>query len=646
MPLIPAALRAPLNKVGGGLSVSGLFAANPGAVTLGIAAAQAGPSVVEVGGVRAAAAPYASAAVAVTRIERRGSRIWGALCSGVGPVEQAVTTGGQSSTLPFLYGTRHSPWTRSGPWTNPLQLAADVVIGWDSTEQVRSNMPLGHYRISVGRFAPGQSLDVFNTVMGWLNANIGYAAAQIDNGTVTAQVPAVTTRAANWQTAPATLAWASVGLQWWGLVEAAARSGSWVRRLAWTDASRAIRFEAGSGTTRAVAVQMASGLAVAERVTTADFGVAEFLAEDWVVLSANEAPLVDVTDFVFSGPVGTVFFVVFGDTSGWGAGGGGTVGSPAGGGNIGGIYSPQTGRGFVYVRDGVLKDDRVLVGVPTVREILIRSMGVQEDDLRVRVRGVTVFDTRYNVGWYRGETFLTAAIPPIPAYDQADHWRVARVTEAMLAVAGEAAAGDLVEVDVFDGWGGAWRTAPWVATVTWTDGRVTTCTGGVTSTGESAQPAVADVVVTPSAHTLYGGETVDVTGGSTATYSEGLAACGLSTGVRLNNPTGATLGISVSGSVDDDVLFNGSIYEPGAHPFPWTVWGSPCGSDNTMNGVHSFAYSGTIGPFSDFRIQGKDNGFGGSISCSVTITTVSPAESYFATGPHFSTYVPNGNFRL
>lgn len=327
MPIIPSNLRAPLNKVTGGRAVSALLASNPGAVTLGIAAAQAGPSVVEVGGVRAAAAPYASAAVAVTRIERRGSRIWGALASGVGAVELAVTTGGQSSTLPFLYGTRHSPWTRSGPWANPLPLAADVVIEWDSTEQVRSNIPLGHYRIQVGRFAPGQSLNVFETVMGWLNANIGYAAVQIDNGTVTATVPAVTTREPNWQTAPAALAWAAVGLPWWGLVEAAARSGSWVRRLAWTDAGRSLRFEPGAGTTRAVAVQMASGLAVAERVTTADFGVAEFLAEDWVVASENESPLVDVTDFVFSGPVGAVLFAVFG------VGGGGTGGTPGGGGS-------------------------------------------------------------------------------------------------------------------------------------------------------------------------------------------------------------------------------------------------------------------------------------------------------------------------
>jgi hypothetical protein len=293
-----------------------------------------------------------------------------------------------------------------------------------------------------------------------------------------------------------------------------------------------------------------------------------------------------------------------------------------------------------------IKDDRVLIGVPAVHEILIRSMGVQDDDLRVRVRGVTVFDTRYNVGWYRGETFLTSAIPPFPAIEQSDHWRVARVTSAMLAAAGGATAGDLVEVDVFDGWGDSWRTAPWVATVKWTDGRVTTHTGGVASTGASVQPAVPDVVVTPTAHTLTGGETVDVAGGSTATYSEGLAACGLSVGVLLNNPTGATLGISVSGTVDDDVLFNGSIYEPGAYPFPWTVWGSPCGSDNTMNGAHAFSYSGIIGPFSDFRIQGKDNGFGGSISCSMTITEVSPAVSYFATGPHFSTYVPDGSFRL
>jgi hypothetical protein len=194
---------------------------------------------------------------------------------------------------------------------NPLPLAADVVIEWDSFQQVWSNMPVGHYRIAVGRLAPGQSMDVFSIVMAWLNANIGYAAAQIDNGTVTAQVPAVTTREPNWQTAPAALAWASAGLPWWGLVEAAARAGTWVRRLAWTDASRAIRFESGAGSSRAVAVQAASGLAGAERVTTADFGVAEFLAQDWQMLGqVSEPVMVDVTDFAFSGPSGSVLFTV------------------------------------------------------------------------------------------------------------------------------------------------------------------------------------------------------------------------------------------------------------------------------------------------------------------------------------------------
>jgi hypothetical protein len=345
MPIIPSNLRAPLNKVNGGRAVSALLTSNPGALTLGIAAAQAGASVVEVGGVRAAAAPYASAAVAVTRLESRGSRIWGALCSGVGPVAPIIP-----GTPPVPGYAEQRINFHSNPATgqvNPFGVEARLNI-WGSIGK-KSDYPVSGswatqqngtwpYNEWGGIVPPGFQTSVGGATTSWCTGYWTLPPFAGVPGTPATQTP-------DWSTAPGTLSWASAGLPWWGLVESAARAGSWVRRLAWTDADRAIRFEAGAGTTRAVAVQMASGLAVAERVTTAVFGVAEFLAEDWVVLSANESPIVDVTDFIFSGPAASVLFAVFG------VGGGGTPGADPGSGSDGTV--PQTGRGFVYVRDGV-----------------------------------------------------------------------------------------------------------------------------------------------------------------------------------------------------------------------------------------------------------------------------------------------------
>ena len=460
--LIPANLRSPVLKASGtARDIKSLFAANLGAVTLGIACARAVPSVVEVNGVRAAAAANASCAVGVTRLELRGGRIFGVPCAGVGAVEQPTWVPPAAAIVQntyFVYSTRVLPWVRPAPWINPMNAAADVVIEWTAGAQLYSNMPPGVYRIPVGSIAPGASVDIFAVVMEWLNVNLGYAAVYIEAGMLRATVPlsispvteshyattsvlgayggrtftnpfpvaaSVTvnvvslsevfrfnvpvdgyqngyplsnypagyqliggsytlklaagasfyTEAINrniaswapvdefavtvtftppsviaspgyfipavplWQTAPLRLEWATAGLPWWGVIEAAAKAGQWVRRLGWV-AGRQVRYEAGVGTTRAVAV-----IADGSRVTTADFGIDEWGGDDWQIASDAEPPAIDVTDWIFTGPAlaGSVLFKV-------GGGGGGTPPVlPPGPGTP---ELPGSGSGFVYMRDG------------------------------------------------------------------------------------------------------------------------------------------------------------------------------------------------------------------------------------------------------------------------------------------------------
>jgi len=450
--LIPANLRAPVLKASGtARDIKSLFAANLGAVTLGIACARAVPSVVEVGGVRAAAAANASCAVAVTRLELRAGRIFGVPCAGVGPVEQPTWVPPAAAIVQnanFVFSTRQLPWVQPAPWINSMNAAAVVVIEWIAGAQLYSNMPPGVYRIPVGLVAPGAGVDIFAVVMEWLNVNLGYAAVYIESGILRATVPlaispvteshyATTTtlgfyggrtftnpfpisvrvgvsvrvsevfrfhvngdgfvagnelssgdytltlaggasffvEAKNreisswapvdefaitvtftpppviaspgyfipavplWQTAPPRLEWASAGLPWWGVIEAAAKAGQWVKRLGWA-AGRQVRYEAGAGTTRAVAV-----IADGSRVTTADFGLDEWGGEDWQIVSDAEPPAIDVTDWTFTGPArsGSVLFKV-------GESGGGTPPVLPPGPET--PVLPRSGSGFVYMRDG------------------------------------------------------------------------------------------------------------------------------------------------------------------------------------------------------------------------------------------------------------------------------------------------------
>ena len=110
------------------------------------------------------------------------------------------------------------------------------------------------------------------------------------------------------------------GRLWWDGAELLARSGLWVRRKSWTDGTRRIRYEAGAGTVRGVAVLRSS--AVATRAVLADeFGTAEFCASDWVLadpllvkedLTAAVVTL-DMTTTSDGGPAGNGEWMLFRD---------------------------------------------------------------------------------------------------------------------------------------------------------------------------------------------------------------------------------------------------------------------------------------------------------------------------------------------
>ena len=334
--LIPAELRSPVGGISGsgGMTLQEIVASNPSALTIGIAAAQAAPSVVAIGGVRTAAPSYAPCAVAATRLEMRAGRIFGVLCAGSGPVW----------TPPQLVWTAKLPgkWTWKNPfpttmlarvWGNPKYdesysfkgftfLRHSLVWNWGAISDIYSVEP-GATMVLASAWPVGTGI-TFSSPIDFPDPPIALP---------------------DWRPAVANLSWANSGLPWWGAAETAAKSGIWVRRDSWTDTSRQIRYEAGAGTTRAVAMQRTAGQISGAVVTDADFGVAEFLGDDWVVLSGTEPPAIDVSDLLLSGTAGASLFAVLSS---------GQEPTPPDPSNPpGGVQLPASGQGFVYLKNGV-----------------------------------------------------------------------------------------------------------------------------------------------------------------------------------------------------------------------------------------------------------------------------------------------------
>lgn len=114
-----------------------------------------------------------------------------------------------------------------------------------------------------------------------------------------------------------------------------------------------------------------------------------------------------------------------------------------------------------------------------------------------------------------------------------------------------------------------------------------------------------------------------IPGGANAslTYAASYLAMAASAGITLTNTLSRPVTLVVTGSADDDVMFNGAVYQPDTYFY--TYGGLVYWSWNAVgrrNAAHGFSYTTTLAPWASLLIQGQDNGAGGSISATVTVS--------------------------
>lgn len=119
-------------------------------------------------------------------------------------------------------------------------------------------------------------------------------------------------------------------------------------------------------------------------------------------------------------------------------------------------------------------------------EIVITSLGPQDDDLRVTIGRTVVYNPKANVSWYVGEqTVRGVSINPDWA---TSGFRVARINierDVHSKIHCRIMPGTTVKVDTVDAWGNGWQTSQWRAEVFWSGGRRWSTTGGAVSAGTS-----------------------------------------------------------------------------------------------------------------------------------------------------------------
>ena len=327
------------------------------------------------------------------------------------------------------------------------------------------------------------------------------------------------------------------------------RAGLWVCRASWLDKTRAIRHDAGAGSTRAVVVFSDASTMDLRAVRAPEFMPSEFAALDWIP----------------------------------------------------------------WVQPDVRLDNEPM-------ETLITSLGTQDDDLRVSVDGVPVFDGRCNVAWYYGETSDpgNASFNPLFA---TEGFRVVRITRAMTHALGfRILPGAVISVDVFDGWGGTWQTSPWRADITWASGLTTSIEGGWDSEGDSIEPLPdfswfeINLVEYFPLRTDVG----DFARYGARTFGPYPVACSILS--HADNPAW----------FDDDMVLNGStIYPTGVADLvnggaTTTLLYLPAGNTFSVDVQNSYGWCWAQG----------------------ALRVVPDASSYYQTGPHFESYIPDGSFTV
>ena len=118
----------------------------------------------------------------------------------------------------------------------------------------------------------------------------------------------------------------------------------------------------------------------------------------------------------------------------------------------------------------------------------------------------------------------------------------------------------------------------------------------------------------------FDGSTVNIVNGAANTslsYSVGYGDGASSAGLTIHNTLSTPVTLVVSGDANDDVMFNGAVYEPDAHIWGYYYIYNPVGHRNAS---HSFTYTTTLAPGASLLIQGQDNGYGGNINCTVAVS--------------------------
>jgi hypothetical protein len=120
----------------------------------------------------------------------------------------------------------------------------------------------------------------------------------------------------------------------------------------------------------------------------------------------------------------------------------------------------------------------------TPEKIIVSALGPFDDDMRLSIGGVDIFNPQRNVSWYNGSVDL----PPQGNRGwRTAGFRVGVVTRSQAIAAGaDWDLGATVNVDTFDGWGNGYMTSPWTATVVLSGGRPSIHSGGVSFSGQSS----------------------------------------------------------------------------------------------------------------------------------------------------------------
>ena len=115
--------------------------------------------------------------------------------------------------------------------------------------------------------------------------------------------------------------------------------------------------------------------------------------------------------------------------------------------------------------------------------LLLVSEGPQDDDIRLTIDDVPIFDTQLIISGYIGS--LTVGNRNNPDFLTTGFRKAAVTRDQAIAAGANWALGATVKVDVFDGWGPGVRTATWKVMIDFKSGRFTQKTGGTSSSGTS-----------------------------------------------------------------------------------------------------------------------------------------------------------------